>query len=185
MFGRWTVSLASSACVAAQVAVTMMLLGFSSPTAAREYYVGEPVEINGLRIEPRYLTGIRLDHDPSHDAAARDPILLVADVQATRDENHGFMPGSWVPYLPIQYRLTKGGARFMRTGWLYPMMAKDGAHYASTVRTDGDGTYHLTLIIYPPSASGLARHVDPETGVPPWWRRFSQTWIFTYPSRPK
>jgi uncharacterized protein involved in high-affinity Fe2+ transport len=65
------------------------------------------------------------------------------------------------------------------------MAAKDGPRYASNVLMGGEGTYHLTFVIYPPSRPGFLRHVDAATGVPPWWKPFTLSWIFTYPSKAK
>ena len=61
-----------------------------------------------------------------------------------------------------------------------PMVARDGLHYGATIEMPGDGHYKLTYAIKPPSAGGLGRHVDPATGVEPWWKPFevSFDWDF-------
>jgi uncharacterized protein involved in high-affinity Fe2+ transport len=60
--------------------------------------------------------------------------------------------------------------------------AKDGLHYANNVALMGDGDYRLTDHFKPPFNAGFIRHVDKESGVPNWWRPFSESCTFHYPS---
>jgi len=66
---------------------------------------------------------------------------------------------------------------------LKPMTAKDGPHYADNVKMDGPGTYKVTYALKPPEANGFYRHTDQETGVPAWWKPFSETFTFAYPQK--
>ena len=152
---------------------------------AAEFYIGEPVEQNGLQIVPNYLVGIEMDRMPPGMEMGPDAIHLEADVHATKDEKHGFAEDAWIPYLTIRYTLTKAGSPFKKTGALAPMTAGDGPHYANNVRMAGPGTYHLTYEILPPSAKGFIRHVDKASGVPAWWKPITAHWTFTYPSKAK
>lgn len=167
------------------LAVFLLATAETIGASANEFYAGEPLEQDGMQIVPNYLTGVRTDGDPMHLMMPMNMVHLEADVHATKDEQHGFPPGAWIPYLTIKYRLTRAGTGFARAGSLKPMTAKDGPHYANNVLMDGEGTYHLTLVLYPPSEHGFLRHVDAATGVPPWWKPFALNWIFTYPSRLK
>jgi uncharacterized protein involved in high-affinity Fe2+ transport len=51
------------------------------------------------------------------------------------------------------------------------------------MKMDGPGSYKVTYRFSPPEANGFYRHTDQETGVPPWWQPFSQTFTFTYPQK--
>ena len=61
------------------------------------------------------------------------------------------------------------------------MTAKDGPHYAENVKMAGPGEYKLTYRFESPEKQGFLRHVDQETGVPEWWKPFSQEFTFKYP----
>ena len=63
------------------------------------------------------------------------------------------------------------------------MTAKDCLHYANNVALTGDGDYRLTYHFKPPSNAGFIRHVDKESGIPDWWRPFSESWTFHYRSK--
>ncbi len=149
---------------------------------AGEFYVGEPVEKDGLQISPAYLEGIQMNHMPK--GAAMDPkaIHVEVDVHAAKGEAHGFPEDAWIPNLTIQYTMEKVGTPWKHTGTLAAMQAKDGPHYANNTTMDGPGQYKLTYVISPPD---LIRHVDKDTGVPDWWKPVTASWTFTYPSKSK
>ena len=154
--------------------------------AVQEFYVGEPVVKEGMQIVPNYLTGVEMKPMPAGMGMGKDSVHLEADVHATGAESHGFPEDAWIPYLTISYTLTKDGApTYKKNGLLYPMIAKDGPHYANNVDMAGPGTYHLTYIISPPSSHGFIRHVDKASGVPDWWKPITQSWTFAYPSKTK
>jgi periplasmic iron binding protein len=152
---------------------------------ADEFYVGEPIVQANLQIVANYLTGIKMDQMPKGMDMDPDAIHLEADVHATKDERHGFSEDAWIPYLTINFTITKQGSDFKKTGTLVPMTAGDGPHYANNVDMAGPGTYDLTYEILPPSSNGFIRHVDKETGVPEWWKPITAHWTFTYPSKEK
>ncbi|HEX3674650.1 MAG TPA: iron transporter [Rhizomicrobium sp.] len=153
--------------------------------AAQEFYIGEPVVKEGIQIVPNYLTGIAMDRHPPGMSMAKNAVHLEADVHATKDETHGFAEDAWIPYLTIKFTLTKVGAKFSRSGELYPMTAKDGPHYANNVDMDGPGTYTLTYTLLPPSSHGFIHHTDAASGVPGWWKSVTARWTFAYPSKTK
>ena len=64
-----------------------------------------------------------------------------------------------------------------------PMVARDGLHYGATIEMPKAGRYKLTYAIEPPSDGGLGRHVDPATGVDPWWKPFEVSFDWDYPGR--
>ncbi len=66
---------------------------------------------------------------------------------------------------------------------MMPMVADDGPHYGDNVKLQGAGKYKLKLTVEPPSANTHAhfgRHVDKETGVGPWFKKFELNYEFTY-----
>ncbi|HEY1631200.1 MAG TPA: iron transporter [Rhizomicrobium sp.] len=172
--------------MAGRAALACVLLLAAAPAfAAQEYYIGEPVVKSGMQIVPNYLTGIEMDKHPPGMSMSKNAVHLEADVHATKDDNHGFTEDQWIPYLTIKYSLAKTGTKFARKGELYPMIAKDGTHYANNVEMSGPGTYTLTYTLLPPSSHGFIRHTDAASGVPEWWKPVTASWTFTYPSKTK
>ena len=152
---------------------------------ARAAVIGGPLLRDGLEIVPSAQTGVELDR-PAALSRAADPILLVADVHAGKDEVHGFAEHAFIPYLSISYALTKEDApTFKQAGLLFPIADKSGPHYAASAEMAGPGTYHLTCIISPPSAHGMMRRTDKAGGVPDWWKPSTASWIFNYPTSAK
>ena len=153
--------------------------------SAAEFYVGGPETKNGMEIVGNYLVGIEMEPMPPDHAMGPDAVHLELDVHAAKDEAHGFAEDAWVPYLTITYTIDKVGSDFKKSGQLFPMIAKDGPHYANNIEMAGPGEYRLSCSLEPPSRAGFVRHVDAATGVPEWWKPFSVDWTFTYPSKPK
>ncbi|SKA25635.1 hypothetical protein SAMN02745126_04555 [Enhydrobacter aerosaccus] len=150
---------------------------------AREYYVGGPVQKFDMEIVANYLVGIEMAPMTAGMVHGPDVIHLEADVHATADNGNGYPDGAWVGYLTIEYVLEKEGTSWKASGMLKPMIAKDGPHYADNVRMDGPGTYMVTYRFTPPEANGFLRHVDKETGVPAWWKPFTEIFTFAYPQK--
>jgi periplasmic iron binding protein len=150
---------------------------------AREYFVGGPVHENDMEIVANYLVGVEMAPMATDMAHGPDVIHLEADVHATADNVFGYPDGAWVPYLTIKYTVTKQGSDWKASGTLKPMTAKDGPHYADNVKMNGPGSYKVTYSFDPPEANGFYRHVDQETGVPAWWKPFSETFTFMYPQK--
>lgn len=161
----------------------VVALAFASPSQAREYFIGGPVQKNDMEIVANYLIGVELAPMAAPVAHGPDVIHLEADVHATADNVYGYPDGAWVAYLTIAYTLEKQGTDWKASGALKPMTAKDGPHYADNVKVNGPGIYRLTYTFTPPEMSGFYRHVDQETGVPGWWQPFSETFTFSYPQK--
>jgi uncharacterized protein involved in high-affinity Fe2+ transport len=154
-------------------------LAAASFGAAQAVVIGGPLLRDGLEIVPSYQPDVTVDRIP----AVAGGIHLEADVHATRDEPHGFPPGAWIPYLTINYALTRDDApTFKKSGLLYPMASKAGPHYGANAELSGPGTYHLTYIVSPPTSRGMLRHTDKASGVPDWWKPITASWTFNYPS---
>lgn len=155
----------------------------TQPAAAREYYVGGPVHLHDMEIVANYLVGVEMAPMMPGMAHGADVIHIEADVHATADNTFGYPDGAWVGYLGIGYTLEKLGSPWKTAGKLHAMQAKDGPHYADNVKMDGPGKYKLTYEFSPPDTTGYMRHTDKETGIPEWWKPFSQSFEFEYPQK--
>lgn len=165
-----------------QFAAAFSLL-FASGAQAREFYVGGPVHQHDMEIVANYLVGIEMEPMTAGMVHGPDVVHLEADVHATADNVYGFPDGAWMAYLTIHYKLEKTGSSWTSEGVLLPMTAKDGPHYANNVKMDGPGEYKLTYRFESPESNGFLRHTDQETGVPGWWKPFTQDFTFKYPQK--
>jgi len=162
-------------------ATALLIAAF--PAAAREYFVGGPVQKFDMEIVANYLVGVEMAPMPAGMVHGPDVIHLEADVHATADNIYGYPDGAWIGYLTIDYTIVKVGTNWQAKGKLVPMTAKDGPHYANNVKMNGPGQYRVTYRFTPPEANGFLRHVDKETGVPTWWAPFEQQFTFMYPQQ--
>lgn len=154
-----------------------------SPAGAKEYPIGKPQEKNGLAIGAVYLQPIEMDPPDVMRPAKESDVHLEADVKAAKDNKNGFAEGDWIPYLSVDYELTKLDDNQTQKGAFMPMVANDGPHYGDNVKMFGPGKYRLRLTIAPPTADAHAhfgRHVDKETGVAPWFETFTVDYDFVY-----
>lgn len=153
----------------------------ASPALAVEYPIGEPQMCGGMEIAAVYLQPIEMDPPGIMLDAAKSDIHLEADIHATEDNKNGFEEGSWMPYLGVQYELTKDGSTESLKGMLHPMVANDGPHYGENLKIMGAGNYHLTLTVnHPTRETNFGRHVDKETGVAPWFNTCVTKYDFTF-----
>jgi len=155
----------------------------ASGTMAREYYVGGPVHQHDMEIVANYLVGVEMAPMRGDMVHGPDAVHLEADVHATADNVYGIPDGAWVPYLTIEYTLSKIGTTWQATGKLLPMTAKDGPHYANNLKMNGPGKYRVVYRFSPPETNGFLHHTDKETGVPAWWQPFTQSFDFEYPQK--
>lgn len=158
---------------AALASVTVL----GSAASAGERPIGEPVEMNGMQIAAVYLQAVKMEpHHAHHD---NTDIHLEADIKGLKGNNNGFGEGEWVPYLKVDYVLTKVGTDWKSAGPFDAMVASDGPHYGSNVKMNGPGKYHVAFAIAP-AAHDFLRHTDKETGVGKWWEPFTVEWDFTF-----
>jgi uncharacterized protein involved in high-affinity Fe2+ transport len=114
-------------------------MAFATAAAALEYPIGKPQIKNGMEIAAVYLQPVTMEPaGMMRDAKASD-IHLEADIKATDKNDNGFADGTWIPYLSIQYELTKQGASDKITGTMMPRVACDGPHYGDNVMLAGPG----------------------------------------------
>jgi hypothetical protein len=164
--------------------VPLALAAFAAaPAAAKEYPIGKAQEKGGMDIGAVYLQPIEMDPPDIMRPAKDSDVHLEADIHAAKANPNGFAQGDWMPYLGVDYVLTKLDDNQTLKGTFMPMVADDGPHYGDNVKLFGPGKYRLALTIVPPSENPHAhfgRHVDKETGVGPWFKTFTVEYDFTY-----
>lgn len=164
------------------VLAAVALLALPALAVAKEYPVGKPVVKNGMEIAAVYLQPVRMEPDGMMRKAEDSDVHLEADIKAAKNNPNGFAEGDWMPYLSVQYELSKQGGE-TQSGEFMPMVASDGPHYGDNVKLQGPGKYTLTLTISPPGANPHAhfgRHTDKETGVGAWFKPFTVEYEFVY-----
>ncbi|UBX49553.1 iron transporter [Providencia alcalifaciens] len=171
-----------------QTAVLGLTL-FSLSAFAQEYPLGQPVIKNGMEIQGVYLQPITMDTGEGHQKMSHLPadkadVHLEADIRAVEENPNGFAEGDWMPYLTVEYTVTKLGDKPQtQSGTFMPMVASDGPHYGENIKLNGNGKYRVTYKVYPPSHNqqvAFGRHIDKETGVAPWFEPFEVSWDFDY-----
>ncbi len=167
------------------VAVAFMGFAMCAAADASEFYIGEPIEKEGMQFSPAYLTGIEMDRHPPGMSMDPNAIHIEIDIHAAKGETHGFPDDSWIPYLTVKLTVEKTGGKYKETKTLAAMQASDGPHYANNFAMAGPGEYKVTYVVDPPSSNGFIRHIDKATGVPEWWKPITVSWTFQYPSKAK
>lgn len=88
---------------------------------------------------------------------------LELDVKALKN-GLGYGTGDWVPYLTVNYEVTKNDTKEkVSEGTFMPMAASDGPHYGANIKMDGDGLYTVKFTVKFPDSSTYLIHTD-ETG---------------------
>ncbi len=149
---------------------------------AKEIPIGKPVTEAGMNIAAVYLQPIEMEPEGMMRAAKESDVHMEADIKAAKANPNGFAEGDWIPYLVVNYELTREGGPTQK-GAFMPMVANDGPHYGDNVKLSGPGKYRLKLVIAPPSANTHAhfgRHVDKETGVGEWFKPITVEFEFPY-----
>lgn len=101
---------------------------------------------------------------------------LELDVSAL-ENGLGYGKGDWVPYLTVEYEVSKNGGDYKTSGTFMPMAASDGPHYGANIKVDGDGLYTVTFTVKFPDSSTYLIHTD-ETG--PDTHAFPNAIVYTY-----
>ena len=101
---------------------------------------------------------------------------LELDVSALKN-GLGYGTGDWVPYLTVEYEVSKNDGSFTDNGTFMPMAASDGPHYGANIKLNGDGLYNVTFTVKFPDSSTYLIHTD-ETG--PDDHAFPSAIVYTY-----
>ena len=102
---------------------------------------------------------------------------LELDVSALQN-GLGYGTGDWVPYLTVEYVVTKNDDNSeVSKGTFMPMAASDGPHYGANIKMAGDGLYTVNFTVKFPDSSTYLIHTD-ETG--PDTHEFPDAIEYTY-----
>lgn len=165
------------------LAATMLLFAATAAMAG-DHPIGQPVEVNGLKVAAAYLQAVIMDPQDEMCGPVEADIHLTTAVHALAGNANGFGAGEWIPNLTVRFELTRRGSNYDVKGELVPMVAQGGPHYGKNLKLDGPGKYHLTVTISPPNLAGFYRHTDKETGVAAWWPPFTEDWDFVFVGSP-
>lgn len=164
--------------------VATTALGFAAPgqSGFQEYPLGDEREVNGLVIAGIYFQPVPMAPEGMGLTPAQSDIHLEADVSAGPDNGLGFGVGDFVPFLSVNYRVTKLSTGEVVEGSFMPMNASDGPHYGSNVKLLGAGQYKVEFTIDSPEKTGYMLHTDSETGVPGrfWTTPVVVSWEFDW-----
>ena len=160
----------------ALLAMSLVAPFVAGQALALEYPIGTPAKEGGMEIAAVYLQPVVMAPAGKLPANKAD-VHLEADIHALMENDNGFAPGDWIPYLGIHYTLTKKGSETPIEGDLVPMIASDGTHYGQNIKMEGPGKYHLTFVIQHPD---MPRHIDKETGVAEWPDTITTEYDFVY-----
>lgn len=162
---------------------TLALISLPLTSHALEYPIGTPQHLHGMEIAAVYLQPVEMEPAGMMTPAAKSDVYMEADIRAAAGNPNGFAEGDWIPYLVINYEISKKGSAEVLKGDFMPMVASDGPHYGNNVKLMGPGKYTVKYTIAPPTANPHAhfgRHTDRETGVKPWFAPFTVEYEFTY-----
>ncbi len=164
----------------------LLLSGLLTSAQALEYPIGTPQNVAGMEIAAVYLQPVDMEPAGHMRKAADSDVHMEADIQALASNANGYPEGFWIPYLHIEYEITKVGSSDSIKGDFMAMVASDGPHYGDNVKLQGPGKYRVKYSIYPPNAPEnplshhFGRHTDRATGVRPWFKPFEVEWEFAY-----
>jgi uncharacterized protein involved in high-affinity Fe2+ transport len=150
-------------------------------TGFTEIPIGDPQDVEGLTVAAVYFRAAAMEPVAGPGPEESD-IHLEADIAAAEGNKTGFGIGEFVPYLSIDYVLTKKDTGETIEGSMMPMNASDGAHYGNNVKMLGAGNYELTMRITSPEKQGYVLHTDSETGVEGrfWKKPIELKWDFAF-----
>ncbi len=135
--------------------------GFAAvPAMAKEYPIGKAQEKAGMEIGAVYLQPIEMDPPDIMRPAKDSDVHLEADIHAAKGNTNGFAQGDWIPYLGVDYVVTKLDDNQTLKGMFMPMVADDGPHYGDNVKLFGPGKYKL-VADHHRAGSGQAGRIRP------------------------
>ncbi len=177
----------------AGVTAASLMASASAFAAFQEYPIGDEQEdtVNHFNVALVYFQPVQMDPPGSMLAADKADIHMETDIHATEGNECGFGVGEWIPYLTVNYKITKIDAKSKKaldkplTGVFMPMSADDGPHYGANLKLQGAGTYECEFSIESPIRQNYSLHIDKETGVTGrlWTKPTVMKWTFDYVPR--
>ena len=146
-------------------------LGFTEVT------IFEDVEKEFLHLNAVYFQAVSMNDGTNPEDYS---CHLELDVSAL-ENGFGYGTGDWVPYLTVEYEVTKNGDKAWSgaSGTFMPMAASDGPHYGANIKLNGDGLYTVTFTIKFPDNSTYLLHTD-STGPDDAKKGFPNAIVYTY-----
>jgi periplasmic iron binding protein len=92
--------------------------------AAAEFYIGEPIEKEGMQFAPAYLTGIQMDRHPAGMSMDPKETRIEIDIHAAKGEKHGFAEDAWIPDHTVKLTSRRSALHTMRPNFLRPWKAE-------------------------------------------------------------
>ena len=173
-------------------AAAFSLFAYSPEAAAfQEYPIGDEQESvdNHFKVALVYFQPVPMEPQGMMLSPDQADIHIETDIHATEGNECGFGVGEWIPYMRVEYKLTKVDSKGKPTGeapitgTFMPMSADDGPHYGANVKMQGSGNYECEFKFYAPE--GYALHTDEDTGVKGhlWKEPVVMKWNFRYVQR--
>ena len=125
-----------------------------------EYPIFEDQEVGFLNVSAVYFQPVPMTDGNSIEDYN---IHLEADVSALENKL-GFGVGDWVPYLTVDYKITKESGDVAAEGTFMEMSASDGPHYGANIKLPDADTYTVEFTIHSPAENNYLLHTDAETG---------------------
>ncbi|MDR2433782.1 MAG: iron transporter [Treponema sp.] len=149
-----------------------------------EFPLGDDFELGPLNVAGVYFQPVDMVPASAGLPASQSDMHIEADISALENDL-GYGVGDFVPYLTVQYEITKTSTGEKVEGTFMPMNASDGPHYGANVKLPGSGgagEYKVRYLIQNPEAQGYVLHVDSTTGVPGrfWGAPLTAEWTLTY-----
>ncbi len=127
-----------------------------------EYPIFEDIEEGFLNVSAVYFQPVPMSG--GNENIEDFNIHLEADVSALENKL-GFGVGDWVPYMTVDYKITKADSGDTAAeGSFMVMSASDGPHYGANIKLPDAGTYNVEFTFHSPEENGYLLHTDAETG---------------------
>ena len=126
-----------------------------------EYPIFEDEECGFLNVSAVYFQPVPMSG--GNEDTTKFDIHLEADISALENKL-GFGVGDWVPYLTVDYKVTKQNGDVAAEGVFMEMSASDGPHYGANIALPDADTYNVEFTIHSPEENGYLLHTDSETG---------------------
>lgn len=133
----------------------------SDPAGFTEYPIFEDEELGFVNLSAVYFQPVPMSN--GNENIEDFNIHLEADISALENDL-GYEPGSWVPYMTVDYDVIKEDGTSAAKGSFMVMSASDGPHYGANIALPESGTYSLKITLHSPEENGYLIHIDSETG---------------------
>ena len=130
--------------------------GFAEFPIWEDEEVGGFLNVSGVYFQPVPMSGGNENYEDFN-------LHFEADV-STLDNNLGYGPGAWVPYMTVDYEITGSDGTVAASGSFMPMNADDGPHYGANIKLENADTYSVKLTFHSPEENGYVIHLDDVTG---------------------